>query len=72
MAITRKRIDHIREIRDRLHKAVADLEWAYRGLHYTSDDAPAFDPARRRAEQAAQALLDLLPTLDKDVKEGVG
>jgi hypothetical protein len=69
MALTSKRIEQIVSTREALSRAVADLEWAYRGLYYGNDSAPPFDRARQHAEKATRTLLDLLPQIANDVND---
>jgi hypothetical protein len=67
MAVTRQRIEQLAEVRGRLGRAVADLEWAYRSLYYGNDEAPSLDRVRRQSEAAANDLLRLITQLGADV-----
>ena len=57
MATSLKRIKQVVEVRELLGRAVADLEWAYRGLYCGNDAAPWFDRAHTQAERAALAAM---------------
>lgn len=69
MTLSEARLQQVNDLSNRVARAMKDLEWAYRGLYYGNAEAPAFEPSLQRATRAAQAILDLAPTLASEVEQ---